>query len=315
MPYLKTTWFGVFLYDDDIIEKKLFPKDADEIASRMYALQHGEILDEERAFAPYQPVVDDARLKTMGTLGTVKKMHIIPEDFGYGKDLFRDACLKLAQKVIGEEQQDRTKRIAEAVDAFEDLLKVNNILLERLRSWYSYFSPEALESEEHFAERLQTLSIGEGALDVAEHKNLTNLAALLTTLSRAREELESYIHAVVEEMAPNVSAIVGHGIAARLIAQAGSITRLAVLPAGTVQVLGAERALFRHLKDGAPPPKHGILFQHEMVNRAPKNKRGKIARLLATKVAIAAKADAFTKNFIAEELKKEIERRYAEIMA
>lgn len=315
MPYLKTTWFGVFLYDDDIIEKKLFPKDAQQIAARMYAIRHGNVLDEENAFASHRPVVDDPRLKSVGTLGTLKKVDINPEDFGYGGELFKDMCLKLAHMLIGEEQQDRTKRIAEAVDAFEDLLKVNNILLERLRSWYSYFSPEAVEEDERISRRLQSLSIGKEALDTAEKQNLTNLAELLAAVSRAQKELESYIHAVVEEMAPNVSAIIGCGIAARLIAQAGGITRLATLPAGTVQVLGAERALFRHLKDGAPPPKHGILFQHEMVNRAPKSKRGKIARLLAAKVAIAAKADAFTKNFIADELKKEIEKRYDEIMA
>jgi len=72
--------------------------------------------------------------------------------------------------------------------------------------------------------------------------------------------------------------------------------------------------LFRHLKDGSKPPKHGYLFMHELVRKAPKNKRGKVARLLATKIAIAAKADAFTHNYIAEELIKEVERRYNEIM-
>ena len=115
-------------------------------------------------------------------------------------------------------------------------------------------------------------------------------------------------------MAPNVCKIIGPNIGARLIAYAGGIEKLATMPAGTIQVLGAEKALFKHIKDGTPPPKHGVIFQHEMINKAPKNKRGKIARLLATKLAIAAKADAFTKNYIADELKKEIEERYREIM-
>jgi len=151
-------------------------------------------------------------------------------------------------------------------------------------------------------------------LDKAEEKNLKNMANLLSSIYKARQEMETYIKKVMQAMAPNVSSIIGHGIAARLIAYAGGIEKLATLPAGTIQVLGAEKALFRHIKNGSLPPKHGIIFQHEMINKAPKSKRGKIARLLATKIAIAAKADAFTGNYIADKLKEEIEKRYKEIM-
>jgi len=86
------------------------------------------------------------------------------------------------------------------------------------------------------------------------------------------------------------------------------------MPAGTIQMLGAEKALFRHMREGTLPPKHGIIFQHEMVNKAPKNKRGKIARLLANKISITSKADAFTKNFIADQIKRELDERYKEII-
>ncbi len=314
MPYLKTKWFGTFLYDDDIIEKRLFPKDADEIAERLYKIQKGEILEEEKLFEKYKPIVDEERLRKIGKLGKLKKLKVKAANFGFSRQLLLDACLKLAMKRIEEEQKERTKRISEAVDALDDLIKITNMVLERLRGWYSYFSFEEIEDGKELAKKLATIKIGDDELDKLEEKTLHSLANLLSSLYETRQELEAYIKKVMEEMAPNVTKIIGPGIAARLIAHAGGIEKLAMLPAGTIQVLGAEKALFRHIKDGTLPPKHGFIFQHEMINRAPKSKRGRIARLLATKIAIAAKADAFTGNYIADELKKEIKERYREIM-
>lgn len=314
MPYLKTKWFGTFLYDDEIIDKKLFPKDENEIAERLYKIQKGEILEEEKEFEKYKPIIDEKRLKKIGKLGKVKKLDIKAEDFGYDKELLLKACVKVVMRKIEEEQKERTKRIEEAVNALDDLIKITNMMLERLRGWYSYFSFEEIEDGKELANKIIEMKIGNELLDRLEEKGIKNMANLLLSLYKAREELEKYIRKVMEEMAPNVSKLVGSNIAARLIAYAGGIEKLAMLPAGTIQILGAEKALFRHIKDGTPPPKHGIIFQYELINKAPKNKRGKIARLLATKIAIAAKADAFTKNFIADELKKDIEKRYKEIM-
>ncbi len=88
--------------------------------------------------------------------------------------------------------------------------------------------------------------------------------------------------------------------------------RLAVLPASTIQILGAEKALFRALRTGARPPKHGILFQHQEVHTAPKWQRGKIARTLANKIAIAARID-FYRGTEAPELKGLLEERLDQI--
>ncbi len=305
MPYLITKWFGVFLIDDGkIVDKKLFPKNAEEIADRLYKMQKGIILEEEK----------DLTKPGIKKIHETKEIKIKASDFGYDRNLLLKACIKLAIRKIEEEQAERTKRISEAVDAHDDLIKITNILLERLRGWYSYFSFEDIIEGKELAEKLLKIEIGEGELDKLEEKNLKNMANILQAIYKARQDLEKYIRKVMEEMAPNVSKIIGYGIGARLIAYAGGIEKLAMLPAGTIQVLGAEKALFKHIKDGTPPPKHGIIFQHELINKAPKNKRGKIARLLATKIAIAAKADAFTKKFIADKLKKDIEKRYREIM-
>ena len=305
MPYLITKWFGVFLIDDGkIVDKKLFPKNAEEIADRLYKMQKGIILEEEK----------DLTKPGIKKIHETKEVKIKASDFGYDRNLLLKACIKLAIRKIEEEQAERTKRISEVVDAHDDLIKITNILLERLRGWYSYFSFEDIIEGKELAEKLLKIEIGEGEIDKLEERNLRNMANILQAIYKARQDLEKYIRKVMEEMAPNVSKIIGYGIGARLIAYAGGIEKLAMLPAGTIQVLGAEKALFKHIKDGTPPPKHGIIFQHELINKAPKNKRGKIARLLATKIAIAAKADAFTKKFIADKLKKDIEKRYREIM-
>ena len=98
-----------------------------------------------------------------------------------------------------------------------------------------------------------------------------------------------------------------------MIALAGSLRNLAVKPASTIQVLGAEKALFRSLKTGARPPKHGLIFQHNLLHDAKRWQRGKIARVLAGKLAIAVRADAFGGKFVADGLKADIEKRLKEI--
>jgi nucleolar protein 56 len=114
-------------------------------------------------------------------------------------------------------------------------------------------------------------------------------------------------------MAPNVRAVAGALLGARLIAIAGSLQTLAMRPASTIQVLGAEKALFRSLKTGARPPKHGLIFQHTLLHDAKRWQRGKIARVIAGKLAIAARADAFGGQFIGDKLKADINKRLEEI--
>jgi len=130
---------------------------------------------------------------------------------------------------------------------------------------------------------------------------------------RLRQKLQEYADATVEEVAPNVQALVGSLIAARLIALAGGLTNLAKKPASTIQVLGAEKALFRALKTGTRPPKHGIIFQDTLIHEAKKWQRGKMSRALAGKLAIAARTDAFSGRFIGDSLKADLEKRIEEI--
>ena len=107
--------------------------------------------------------------------------------------------------------------------------------------------------------------------------------------------------------------LIGPLLAARLCVEAHGRMRLARLPSGTVQVLGAEKAFFNHLKTGAPPPKHGHIFMHPWISRSPKWIRGKISRTLAAKISIAAKIDAFEGTPWTEEDVELVENRIEEI--
>jgi nucleolar protein 56 len=135
---------------------------------------------------------------------------------------------------------------------------------------------------------------------------------LVLSLSEARERMETCIGSEMQIVAPSLAEVVGPLIGARLIHSAGGLERLSRLPASTVQVLGAEKMFFKFLKEGGKPPKHGVLFQHPWVHSLPAQKRGRMARSLASAASIAARLDANGGSGVAE-IKKRLERRAAEI--
>ena len=128
-----------------------------------------------------------------------------------------------------------------------------------------------------------------------------------------RDRLVRYREGLINGIAPNLTYLLGPILATKLVVEAKGLKRLARLPASSIQVLGAEKALFLHLTKHTKPPKHGIIFLHPVFRGSEKKIRGKIARLLAAKISLAAKADAFTHKFIAEELKKDLERKLKEV--
>jgi len=138
---------------------------------------------------------------------------------------------------------------------------------------------------------------------------LRSFCELMLELYKFRAKSESYVEDVLKQVAPNMTAIVGAALSARLISIAGSLNNLAKMPASTLQVLGAEKALFRSLKTGARPPKHGVIFQHTAIHQAPRWQRGKIARTLSGKLTIAARVDAFKGEFVGEKLKDDVNKK------
>ena len=154
--------------------------------------------------------------------------------------------------------------------------------------------------------------------DITEENLLMvqSLAKNILELFDMRKNLEEQIDIQMKEIAPNITAVLGTTVGARILAKAGSLRKLSSMPASTIQVLGAEKALFRALKTGSNPPKHGLLFQHSVVHAAPRWQRGKIARAIAAKAAIAARVDVHgggLNNTLLDKLNirvKEIEEKY-----
>ncbi|MFP3984510.1 MAG: C/D box methylation guide ribonucleoprotein complex aNOP56 subunit [Candidatus Bathyarchaeia archaeon] len=265
-----------------------------------------------------------------------------PQDL---RELIREVSLELARLRVKKAGEKRDLMVAQAILSIDDLDKTVNLFMERIREWYGLHFPELdrlMEKHETYArlvldlgkrrnftvenlkkeglpeskasQVVRTAQSSMGAeLTDNDIKQLQTLCRQILELYKLRQTLQGYADSTVEEVAPNVQALVGSLLAARLIALAGGLEGLAKMPASTVQVLGAEKALFRALKTGARPPKHGIIFQHTMIHEAKKWQRGKISRALAGKLSIAARIDAFSSRYIGDTLQEDLEKRVAEI--
>jgi nucleolar protein 56 len=149
----------------------------------------------------------------------------------------------------------------------------------------------------------------------SEWKSLREWGESTATFRGKLDRLENAIRELSESHLPSLSIMLGPLLAARLCVEAHGRMRLARLPAGTVQVLGAEKAFFNHLKTGAPPPKHGHIFMHPWISRSPRWVRGKIARTIAAKASIAAKVDAFEGESWSQSMVDEIDKKIESIKA
>ncbi len=332
---LHTTWFGTFIIEDeDVIDKKLFSKDADELADKKFQMEKKEILDEEKELSErWEKVqVTSKRLKELGILyeGDRENIKIDPKDYSFDDSLLQEALLKLGSKKI-RESIDFGEHLAKAVDTIQDLNEIINIKMERLRDWYSLHFPELKDqvNDEDYVELISEygsrqdimknvdLDMDEehtgGEVTDREVELFQRLAESVKDDMMYRNELHDYVENRMDEYAPNLAALTGPKLGGELIAHVGSLKELAKKPASTIQVLGAEKALFKHLEKGTKPPKHGVILQHPYVHRAPKDKRGKIARTFANKIAIAARLDYFDGEYKGEELKAEVEEKIEQI--
>lgn len=215
--------------------------------------------------------------------------------------------------------------VIQSINALDELDKIINVIGARMREWYGLHFPEldhlvqnistyahvvriAGKRENIGYELLTNLGIDERRsefiVDAAKRSKggditdenmviIKKLADEVINQTELRKILTLHVDSTMETIAPNVKDLLTASVGARIISKAGSINKLAIMPASTIQILGAEKALFRSLKTGSRPPKHGILFQHPIIHSAPKWQRGKIARAVAAKVAIAARIDVF----------------------
>merc|ERR1719502_2105597 len=155
------------------------------------------------------------------------------------------------------------------------------------------------------------MSMGQDIVEM-DMANIDHFAHEVVKLAAMRQSLHDYLKAKMDLVAPNLAALIGEVVAARLIAHAGSLTNLAKCPASTVQILGAEKALFRALKTKGNTPKYGLIFHSTFIGRAGAKNKGRISRYLANKCSIACRIDNFAEeptNKFGEKLKEQVEER------
>ena len=260
----------------------------------------------------------------------------------------RNFAIQLSSSKVSEVSSSPDLHIIQNINTLDDTDKIINGMSSRLREWYGLHFPELDNiidsingyaqivvagkrenlSEQVFSDagfpdsKVQMLSLVKeksrgGDITNENLEIVQRLAKNILELFDMRNKLESQVDDQMNEIAPNLSAVLGTTVGARILAKAGSLQKMATMPASTIQVLGAEKALFRALKTGSNPPKHGLLFQHAVVHAAPRWQRGKIARAIAAKAAIASRVDVHgggLNNTLLDKLNvrvKEIEEKYS----
>ena len=200
----------------------------------------------------------------------------------------RAVASSMAEEGIAASLSEKDTDLLQMVRMLDELDEVINLLTERLTEWYQSTTPDSSRKYNKAASKkfIQT---------VAKSKNpsMKQVAREILSLTNLRAQLMKDVSRKADEVIPNMSALVGGLVAARLVSRAGGLTLISRMAASSIQVLGAESALFSHIRAGTPSPKHGLIFQHRRVHNAPRDVRGKLARILASKLAIAARLDAF----------------------
>ncbi len=321
-----------------------------ELINYLFSVQRGFVVSDESLLAILKKnnidcqIMDDSKLEIVQS----SKPQIIvdsgfasnPQD-ALGK--LREFALGLSSSIVTEVSESPDLHIIQAINSLDEIDKIANALSSRLREWYGLHFPELdniIDSINGYAqiviagkreslskqvfedagfpdskvEMLFLISSKSRGGDISD-VNLAivqSIAKQILDFHDLRKKLEEHVESEMTSIAPNLSAILGTAVGARLLGRAGSLKKMASLPASTIQVLGAEKALFRSLKTGSQPPKHGLLFQHAMVHSAPRWQRGKIARAVAAKAVIAARVDVYGEG-LNETLLEKLNVRVGEI--
>ena len=230
---------------------------------------------------------------------------------------------KLAILKMKETSQEEDKLIIQAINSIEEMDESISKMTERIREWNVIYFPEidVIQNNEGFINLIadnenreeiiknppesilsnQSIDIENGSngadIEVEDIGMINDFAKSIQSLQSTRRKTEEYIDEKMEKLAPNLRDLLGSTLAAKLIAHIGGLKSLAMYSAATIQIMGAEKALFRHLKTGERPPKHGLIFQHPQVRTNPWWVRGKIARTLALKISLAVRKDVFSGDF------------------
>lgn len=305
---------GVFAFSEKgkLLHYKIFSKDPvkanaefSDIADFLSELKDYEVVD-----GGYEFLRKNIReyAKTLGFAKNNAELNIFISDF---------CTYKSKSNISGLITKD--KLLIQSTNALDDMQKIYNLLDQRLFEWFSLHYPEYRKRDiaeiivkygnrENFPGFKSSNGI---ALGQADEKILKEYAQATHNISITIKSLENYIKITIKEIAPNISSLIDPILAARLLALAGSLEKMARMPSSTLQLLGAEKALFRHLHKRGSSPKYGIIFNSSIVQNASEKNKGKVARIISAKLMKAAKIDFYSKRFepkLKKELDEELER-------
>ena len=337
---------GFFSFDseNELISKKLFPDD--EIISRLADIDDKQIVKEEKEIIEevskeYDEILIESN-KRLSDYDNPKVVIRTPNqageylrgnyaEFGLDEEEITKIYQNLAIYKIKKESSSEDKHLIQAVNSIDEIDESISKLIERIREWYALYFPEmdVIKNNETYIKlisenkskdeivKAKPDAFPDDIIDLDEDINpedleiMNNYAKSIHELQKSRKNIENFIDHKMESIAPNLRLLVGPTLGAKLISHAGGIKRLALYPSSTVQIMGAEKALFRHLKSGDRPPKYGLIYQHPQVRGAKWWNRGKIARMLAGRISLAVRRDVFTKTFdenVFEEFKAQVEK-------
>jgi nucleolar protein 56 len=333
MHYLAFSVAGLFVFNEKNILKKykVFDKNPEEIAKKIDMLEKGEEIEELRELKNEFNDLE-VRQPNQGSEFLKENFRKVIMSTGFVKDehelnmLLNAVALARAKNKISMIER-RDKLIIQSVSALSDLERILNAMTERLREWYGLHYPELdIRDHEKFAERISEKGLRENFEDFdrsmgmklkeEDVKILQEYATQLKAMYVLKENVEKYLQRIVPEEVPNLSALLGSTLAARLLALAGSLERLAKMPSSTIQLLGSEKSLFRFLKEKkkGKPPRFGLLYLHPDISSNKRELQGKIARLLSSKLMLAARADFYSKNDMSSELLTDYKKKLEEIL-
>ncbi len=200
----------------------------------------------------------------------------------------RRTAVCLAETGIAEALAQKDTELLQMVRTLDELDRVINLMTERVTEWYQSVTISSSHKYVRASpEKMLSTLVKYGST------SLKSVAREILSMISARTQLMKDVSAEADAVIPNMTALVGGLVAARLVSRAGGLTRMSRMPGSSVQVLGAESALFSHIRTGSPSPKHGLIFQHRRVHNAPRPVRGRVSRQLATKLAAASRIDLF----------------------
>jgi nucleolar protein 56 len=240
-------------------------------------------------------------------------------------------AIKITEERLKKASEAEDLLLIQAIRAIEEIEESEVKLVERIREWYPLYFPELDQIKDHgkyveliaqYGTRESIISSGMLAkemdfkdslgadIDDSDLKIIREFAQSIQALQLSKKSINTYVDSKMYDLAPNLRDLVGASLGAKIIAHVGGINRICLLPSSTVQILGAEKALFRHLKTGERPPKHGLIYQHPEVRGSRWWIRGKVARALAAKICLAVRKDVFSGDYdpsIKEEFNQKVE--------